>query len=215
MVSYFTSLFDLFHNFWVALQHGQALTLGKWNYVLLYIFSIVQGPTVKLLSGAASARHLLNLYLVFGVTTTATLTLDLFWYKLGHSGKMQQFLFKRIQKNKKYIQAAQRAMKKNGVKVIVLGKFATGLGVPIHIAAGLSNLKWQNWLPATILGEYLFTGMLILAGYVMAGSLSKADNAIRIIGTAITILIMVGVWLLLQSIVRKILSEKSPQPDQK
>ncbi|HKJ27641.1 MAG TPA: hypothetical protein VJ965_08385 [Anaerolineales bacterium] len=209
MSSYVNSLIHHINDFWIAFQQGKVLALGNWNYALLYLFSIIQGPTVKLLGGAASAKHLLNLYLVFGVTSSATLTLDLFWYTLGGSGKVQHFLESRSQKKKNAILAAQNAMRKNGTKLIVIGKFATGLGIPIHVAAGISKLKWQRWLPATILGEYLFTAVLVLTGYMMAGTLSNASSMIRTVGTAITVTIVAITWLIMQSIVRKMLAEKT------
>lgn len=209
MSSTFTSLFDIFSQFWTSLQHGSVPSLGYWNYVILFFFAIMQGPTVKLLGGAASAKHLLNLYLVFGVSTFATLSMDFFWYRVGRSGKLQHFLSSLSQKKRKYIGAAQRAMQKNGSKVIVMGKFATGMGIPIHVAAGLSKLKWQRWLPATILGESMFTGTLITIGYLMAESLSSASKAVQTTGTVVTVLILAVIWLLLPSRIRKMISAEN------
>lgn len=211
MISFVMSLLDLLNDFWMALQHGDVPSLGNWNYVLLYFFSLIQGQSVKILSGAASAKHLLNLYLAFGVTSTATLTLDFVWYSIGRSGKMERFISKRSQKKRKYIQAAQEAMKKNAFKVIVIGKFASGVGVPIHISAGISKVKWQNWLPATLIGEGLFTGMLIMIGYFMAGSLSSAGSTIQIVGMAFAVILLAGIWILMQSVVRKMIDKESQQ----
>lgn len=211
MLSYITSIFDIFTQFWNALQKGTVPSLGYWNYIILYFSTIMQGPTVKLLSGVASAKNLLNLYLVFGVSTSATLTMDFFWYRVGRSGKMQHLLDKFPKKRKAYVQAAQRAMRKNGTRMIVIGKFATGLGIPIHVAAGLSKLKVQRWLPATLVGESLFTSVLLGVGYLMAGSLSSASRIVQIGGTAITILLLIGIWILLPSAVRKIINNEAEQ----
>jgi len=215
MIDNLTSIFDALSEFWVAFQNGSIPSLGSWNYVLLYFFTILQGPTVKLLGGAASARELLNLYLVFGVSVSASITMDMFWYRLGKSGKAQNLLAKFSKKRKDYILAAQRAMRNNGSKVILIGKFAVGMGVPIHIAAGLSKLNWRKWLPATLIGEGLFTGMVVTIGYLMAESLSSASESIRIAGTAVTILILIGIWSLLPSTVHKMIDSaaKQSEPD--
>jgi membrane protein DedA with SNARE-associated domain len=208
-----TSIFDAFSEFWFAFQNGSIPSLGSWNYVLLYFFTILQGPTVKLLGGAASSRELMNLYLVFGVSVSASITMDIIWYRIGTSSKAQHLLAKFSKKRKEYISAAQRAMQKNGTKVILIGKFAVGMGVPIHVAAGLSKLNWRKWLPATLIGEGMFTGMVVTIGYLMAESLSSASDGIRTAGIVITILILVGIWSLLPSTVQKMIDRAANQAE--
>ena len=95
------SIQQAFSEFWFAFQNGNVPSLGNWNYVLLYFFTILQGPTVKLLGGAASSREFLNLYLVFGVSVTASITMDIFWYRIGTSGKAQNLLAKFSKKRNK------------------------------------------------------------------------------------------------------------------
>lgn len=213
MLDFLISIQQAFSEFWFAFQNGNVPSLGNWNYVLLYFFTILQGPTVKLLGGAASSREFLNLYLVFGVSVTASITMDIFWYRIGTSGKAQNLLAKFSKKRKEYISAAQRAMQKNGTKVILIGKFAVGMGVPIHIAAGLSKLNWRKWLPATLIGEGMFTGMVITIGYLMAESLSNASQSIQIAGTLITVIILIGIWSLLPSTVHKMIDNAANQAE--
>ena len=60
------SLLDILRQFWVDLQAGLLPPLGNWNYVVLMIQIIIQGPVSTMLGGAAAAAGLFNPLGVFG-----------------------------------------------------------------------------------------------------------------------------------------------------
>ncbi len=204
-----TSLLELFTRFWYALEHGQALPVGYWNYLFLMVFVIMQGPLTKLLGGAAASGHLLNLYMVFLISFTASLMADFFWYNVGRTGRLQNYLKKRPGNRKKMVERLQRSMHKHYAKVLLMGKLSLGMAVPALLAAGISKLPWRRWLPVVILGEGLFTSMMVLIGYFAAGSIAQVDQTLRIVGLGFTAIWLLGLVVLLPVVIKKLLLKEN------
>jgi membrane protein DedA with SNARE-associated domain len=187
------SLFiETFTKFWAAFQHGNILPLGNWNYFFLFFFVIIQGPLVKLLSGAAVSTTYLNFYAVILVSICASLSADIGWYYLGRLGKFPRLFRRNAVQRKKTIDTLQNAMHKHYFKVLLLGKLSLGLAIPSILAAGISKVSWRKWVPVVLLGEVLYTVMLVLIGFYAAESISHANQTIKLIG-----LILTGIFLLI------------------
>jgi len=212
MTTYINLFIETFPKFWNALQHGNVLPLGYWNYFFLFIFVIIQGPLVKLLSGAVASTTNLNLYLVILVSILASMTADIGWYYLGRLGKLQKRKSKHT-KRKQIAYLLQNAMHEHYFKVLVLGKISLGLAIPSMVAAGVVRISWRKWLPAVFVGEFLYTIMLILTGYFAAESLNHANQTIRFIGLAITGIFLLVLVIYLPYSIRKTLVKENPQLD--
>ena len=211
MTTYINIFLETFPKFWNALQHGNILPLGYWNYFFLFIFVIIQGPLVKLLSGAVASSTNLNLYLVILVSILASMTADIGWYYLGRLGKIQNK--KSNKKRKQLAYLLQNAMHRHYFKVLVLGKISLGLAIPSMVAAGVVRISWRKWLPAVFVGEFLYTIMLILTGYFAAESLNHANQTIRFIGLAITGIFILVLVIYLPYSIRKSLEKENSQLD--
>jgi len=212
MTTYINLFIETFPKFWNALQHGNVLPLGSWNYVFLFVFVIIQGPLVKLLSGAVVSTTNLNLYLVIIVSIFASMTADIGWYYLGRLGKIPNRNAKNTQR-KQIAHLLQNAMHEHYFKVLVLGKISLGLAIPSMVAAGVVRISWRKWLPAVFVGEFLYTILLILTGYFAAESLNHANQTIRIIGLSITGLFLLFLVIYLPYSIRKTLTKEQSQLD--
>ena len=211
MTTYINIFIETFPKFWNALQHGNILPLGYWNYFFLFIFVIIQGPLVKLLSGAVASSTNLNLYLVIVVSIFASMTADIGWYYLGRLGKISNK--KSNKKRKQLANLLQNAMHQHYFKVLVLGKISLGLAIPSMVAAGVVRISWRKWLPAVFVGEFLYTIMLILTGYFAAESLNHANQTVRVIGLAFTGIFLLVLVIYLPYYIRKSLVKENPQLD--
>lgn len=212
MTTYINLFFETIPKFWNALQHGNILPLGYWNYFFLFIFVIIQGPLVKLLSGAVASTTNLNIFLIFLVSMVASMTADIGWYYLGRLGKLPGRKTKNYQR-KKLASLLQNAMHQHYFKVLILGKISLGLAIPAMVAAGMVRITWRKWLPAVFVGEFLYTILLIMTGYFAAESLNHANQAIRIIGLSITGIFLLFLMIYLPYYIRKELLKEEPQFD--
>ncbi len=213
MMEHLVALVQFISRFWQALQAGHVPHIGMWNYVLLFFFVMVQGPLVKMLSGAVASTHVLNLFLILAVAVSATTLMDFIWYRVGSSGKLQHYFRKHTKKRQKKVAILQSALRKHYLKVLVLGKIATGMGVPVNIAAGLSQLSWRKWLPAILIGEVIQTALLIGIGYFAAESIGHANQTIQIIGLTFTGIMLIVILIVIPLTFRQIITNEQAAAD--
>jgi membrane protein DedA with SNARE-associated domain len=83
------SLLRIIQQFWIDLHQGRLPELGPWNYLLLALLFVWQGPLATLLGGAAAAAGSLKPGLVFLVGVLGNLSADMLWYTLGRSGNFE------------------------------------------------------------------------------------------------------------------------------
>lgn len=207
-MTYISILFETFERFWNALQHGTVLPLGNWNYILLFIFVIIQGPLVKLLSGAVVSTTYLNLYLVIIVSIFASISADIGWYSIGRMGKFQRYFRRNTAKRQKMVEALQSAMHRHYFKVLLLGKLTIGISMPTVLAAGISKISWRKWLPVVVLGEIIYSILFVLVGFFAAESISHADKTIKLVGFIFTGIFLVILIIYLPNLLRKTLKEE-------
>ena len=210
MITSPSSALDLLTQFWNALQHGTLLPLGNWNYLILYVFVIIQGPLVKLLSGALVSNTFMNLFNVILVSVIASLTADVAWFRVGRSGNIQRFLRRKPPKQRKLIEKLQTGMQKHYFKILLLGKMSVGMTAPSMVAAGASKIPWRKWFPAVLVGEILFTTTIVTLGYFAAESLEQVNRTLQAVGIGISALALLFLAIYLPHTLRKIINDSSP-----
>jgi membrane protein DedA with SNARE-associated domain len=213
MIAEASTLIDIFTRFWHALQHGAVLPMGNWNYLLLFIFVVIQGTVVKLMTGAVVADIFLNFYMVLVVSICASLVADIIWFRVGTTGNLERVLNKRPPKQRKTIQLLQKEMRRHYFKIILIGKFSAGLTIPTNLAAGMSKLSWRRWLPTVMLGEVIYTTLLLLLGFFAASSIKQVDETLQFAGIGVTVLILLFLFVYLPIKLKKILREDNKQKE--
>lgn len=205
------SLTSVFGRYWHALWSGQMPPLGYWNYLLLMVFVIIQGPTVALLSGVGVSAGILNPFLAGLASITGSLIADVFWYRIGLLGKLEQYYKKGKNKRQKMVELFYNAMRKHYLKVLILGKLSVGLAIPAVISAGLCRIKWRRWFPVVILGELMFTVVMMLLGYFATESVMHVDHLVRTAGILFTVISLVILLIFVPIEFRKMLSSESAE----
>jgi membrane protein DedA with SNARE-associated domain len=133
---------QLLQEIWSDFQQGQLPHLGPWNYLLLSILMVWQGPVASLLGGAAASAGLLKPGLVFLVGVAGNLTADVVWYSLGRKGNVER-LFERgwLGAHRSRFYKLRGGMQEHATKILLMAKLSFGLAVPTLVAAGLSKLS--------------------------------------------------------------------------
>ena len=187
------SLIEVVQQFWADLQNGQVLELGYWTYIVLALCNMVQGPLVTLLGAAAASAGLLRPSLVFVASVTGHLTADIVWYSLGHAGRIEWFN-RLLPAYRQHIEKLRRGMYRHARRILLVAKLSSGLAVPSLIAAGLTRIPWRRWFPIVLVGEVLWTSILMLTGYYATEAIiRRADWGMLflIVGLLVVFLLMV------------------------
>lgn len=207
------SILDFFGEYWTALQHGQLPPLGNWNYLILMVFVIIQGPFVTLLSGAGVAAGLFNPLLAGITSVIGSLLADVFWYNVGLLGKFDKYFKSKSGKRKKMVELLQKAMQKHYLKVLLFGKLSLGLAIPAVISAGLCRIKWRRWFPVVIVGEVIFSGILVSLGYFATESILHVDKIVKVVGIVTTVISLVLLSVVIPVEMRKMIAREGADPE--
>jgi membrane protein DedA with SNARE-associated domain len=197
------SLIEVVQHFWADLQNGQVLELGYWTYIVLALCNMVQGPLVTLLGGAAASAGLLRPSLVFIASVAGHLTADIVWYSLGHAGKIEWFS-RLLPGQRKHIGKLRWAMRRNARKILLIAKLCFGLAVPALIAAGLTRVHWRRWFPIVLVGEVLWTSILMLTGYYATEAIiRRADwGMLALVVGLLVIFLLMLFWVISRALRR-------------
>jgi membrane protein DedA with SNARE-associated domain len=197
------SLIEVVQHFWADLQNGQVLELGYWTYIVLALCNMVQGPLVTLLGAAAASAGLLRPSLVFIASVTGHLTADIVWYSLGHAGRIEWFS-RLLPGHRKHIGKLQLAMQRNARKILLMAKLFSGLAVPALIAAGLTRVHWRRWFPVVLVGEVLWTSVLMLTGYYATEAIiRRADWGMLALVVGLLVIFLLMLFLVIPRALRR------------
>ena len=175
--------YELIKNFWVLLQQGQLPEVGRWNYFLLALLVAVEGPIVTLLGAAAASTGLMRVGYVFIAAAFGNLTADTLWYNLGYHGKVGTLLRvgRLIRLKQSHLDRLTLAMQKHALKILFLAKLTAGFMIPSLIATGLARIPWRRWFPVVLLGEMIWTGILVIIGYYTTETIKVLSGGIKFI----------------------------------
>ena len=206
-------LLNFFGDYWRAIQIGELPPLGYWNYLVLMVFVILQGPSVAILIGAGISAGLFNPVLAGITSVFGSLFADVFWYKIGSLGKLDRYYRREKGKRKQLVDLFRNGMQKHYLKVLLLGKLSLGLAIPAVISAGLCKIEWRRWFPVVIVGEVLFTISMVTLGYFATESIMHVDNIVKVIGISTTIICLVLLLVVVPMEIKKMLTKDAVEID--
>jgi membrane protein DedA with SNARE-associated domain len=188
---------EMIYNFWLLLQQGNLPEIGRWNYLILSLLVVIEGPIATILGAAAASAGLMRVSLVFISAATGNLVADTLWYSLGRSGRIETAL--RIGRiigiKRAHVDRLTSVIKKHGVKILFLAKLTAGFMIPTLIAAGLVRLPWKRWFPVLILGEMIWTGTLTVIGFYTTETIKNLSEGISFMILIFSIVFMaIVVW---------------------
>jgi len=156
--------------------------LGAWNYVLLALLVILEGPIATLAGAAIAATGTLKPGLVFVTAALSNLLADALWYLVGYFGG-SRWLLRSAHKLGARQDVAQlvQDMNDHAWKILFMAKLTLSFSIPALIAAGIVRLPWRRAFKGLLPAEGLWTGSLVLAGYWFGQSLTRLEQGVQIV----------------------------------
>lgn len=168
---------EILQGLWLNFQHGQLPDLGTWNYMLVAFFMLFQGRMSAVFGGVAAATGYLNLLPIILVALLARLFVDLFWYNVGSTGQINR-IGHRFGFYRSIAGHVEEGVQLQPRRFILIAKLSNGLSLPAVIAAGNARIPYRRWLPASFMGEFLWTLPLLLLGYFATDKLAELEGGI-------------------------------------
>ncbi|HEX7555378.1 MAG TPA: VTT domain-containing protein [Leptolinea sp.] len=187
---------DVIHTFWQNLQIGVITQVGSWNYLIIALLVAIEGPIVTLLGASASASGYLKTGYVMAAAAMGNMTADMVWYRLGYSGKIEWLMpYQRwLGIKPRQMTHLTDEMYKHASKILFFAKLSSGFMIPSLVAAGMAKVPMKKWLPTLLIGEMIWTGVLVFIGYhgtVMLSSISRGIEYVLLGASIIFLVVMV------------------------
>ncbi len=173
----------------MGMQHIFDLLLN-YRYVVLVPFSIIEGPTVSVISGVFIKLGYFNLILAYVVLVVGDIISDVGHYYIGHWGNrliIQKYVSQLglIGKN---LTAITHLWKTHPAKMMFLSKLAYGISGTLVVSSSLAHMSLKRFLRYTI-PISLFQHVLFLAvGYGLGYSYELASGYIAYAGIGIAVI---------------------------
>ena len=167
----------------------QLTTLKIWNYLLVLVAVVIEGPVATLLGGVWAAMGRVSFWGVLATAFLAGLLADSFWYYLGYYGR-EQLLGRWGRLLRVDVEAINRMEEvlfgRSAARVLFVAKLTSALVIPALIAAGITNMGWRKVMRTILPAHLLWSAGLTGLGFVMADSYrlisQKVENFGWIVG---------------------------------
>ncbi len=185
-------------------------TLGPWTYALVgalafletgaFIGLIAPGETAMLLGGLVAGQGKIDVLTMIAIAWTAAVAGDMTSFFLGRRlgrGFMERH-GPRVKITEERLQSVEGFFDRHGGKAILLGRFVGLVRAVAPFLAGSSHMPLRRFVPYDVIGAGLWSGGLILLGYVFWQSFSKVVEYAKkgALGLGVAITLVVGiVWL--------------------
>jgi len=171
------------NSFLQQIQTGQFGELPGQIYLILAILAIFEGPLTTLTGAAIASTGALNPALVFLSVASGNLTGDSFWHLLGRFGKTSWFATygDRLGMNTDQFDRLEKKIVSHTSKALLITKATSTLIIPTLITSGLTRTPWRRWFLPVLAGEILWSGSLVLVGYLVAKAIPQIMQGIQVL----------------------------------
>lgn len=147
--------------------------VNVWNYLVILVAVILEGPIATLLGGMWASMGRVNLWAILLVSMVAGIVADSFWYYLGYFGREQM-----VERWGKHVKVDLATIDKieqvlfgdNANRVIFTTKLTSALIIPTLITAGMSQLGWRRVMRTMVAAQFLWSAGLTALGFLAADS---------------------------------------------
>lgn len=147
------------------------------------------GDSLLIPLGLLAARGDLNIFLVCGLTSVATILGNFVGYAFGK--KVGPSLFSRPDSkllNAEHLEKSRAFYAKYGPQALVLGRFVPFARTFVPILAGVSGMNYAAFTAYNVIGGILWTWSVTLLGYFLGRLVPNVDHYVLLIVAVVLIL---------------------------
>jgi membrane-associated protein len=164
-----------------------------------FVGLFVPGDVILAVGGVYAARGALSVPVVIGCGIVFGLLGETTGYLLGR--RYGEDLLKRIPLLRRFehrVDAMREAIRRNGGKSIVIGRFATGVAGTVPFAAGASDVDPKTFFIYTVPTVSVWAVGVVLLGYVVGNTVETIDRILTTFGGVVIALVAIalgGTWM--------------------
>jgi membrane protein DedA with SNARE-associated domain len=172
--------------------------LVEHGYLVLFLWVLAEQiglpiPAVPVLLGAGALAGMgtLDLAVVIGVATAASLLSDGLWFEIGRrrGTKVLQLLCRIALEPDSCVRTTEDAFGRWGGRSLLVAKFVPGLNTMAPPMAGITGMPVSRFLLFDGAGSLLYVGVLVGLGFVFSDQLEEVAAALAGLGARLPLVI--------------------------
>ena len=156
--------------------------LLAYRYLIIVPLSLVAQPLVGMLSGVLARLGYFDPFVVYGVLVTTAVCGDMFWYWIGYRWGMPFMTrFGRfVSITPKHVEGVKKIFNKYHASILLISKLTNGVGFALVtlFTAGLTRVPFGRFVMFNIIGESVWSAMIISIGYFLGDIYLNVNNAL-------------------------------------
>ncbi len=165
--------------------------VSHYKYLALLVLAILEGPIVALVAGFLVRIGTLGLLPTMGILMLGDLP-DSICYAIGRYGAKKRNE-KKNPKLAKLQDWAEKLWREHPTKAMFISKLAYGLSLPLLITAGMSKMKYREFIWRALIVTAFQYGVLMTVGYLLGNFYASAAPYIKDIQIGIAALAVVAI----------------------
>lgn len=168
-------------------------------YLFIFLVVLIEGEIIIFLAGALSHGGYLNVFGVLLIALIAAIVHDLFYWIIGKKlfqNNKKKILFIDLERAASFL----KNFKEREGFFIFVSKFCLGLNKTILIITGYLGLSLKRLLSFSLPACFIWTGLLVLMGYIFASETEIFKKDLRTAGLLLSgfIIVIIGVEYLIK-----------------
>ena len=138
--------------------------LKEHGYIILFLWSILEGETGLFMAGILSHTKDMNLYLAIFIAGLGGFVGDQIYFYIGRYNK--GFITKRLKSQKRKFAIAHLLLKKYGWPIIFIQRYMYGLRTIIPITIGLTRYDAKKFAFINLVSAWAWATITIVPAYI-------------------------------------------------
>lgn len=156
--------------------------LLAYRYLVIVPLSLVAQPLVGMLSGVLARLGYFDPFVVYGVLVVTAVSGDIFWYWIGYRWGMPFMTrFGRfVSITPRHVAGVKNIFAKYHASILLISKLTNGVGFALVtlFTAGLTRVPLGRFILFNIIGESIWSAMIIAIGYFLGNIYITVNNAL-------------------------------------
>ncbi len=166
-----------------------------WAYFTIIVVAILEGPILSVILGIILRLGYFAATPIFIVLMIGDLLGDMIWYGIGRRwglGFVKRF-GKYVNVTENSIEKMKELFHRHSGRILFISKVSNGFGFALAVlmTAGMTHIPFKKYMAVNLLGQIVWTGVLIGTGYFFGHLYSMVDSALGYVSiTALAVVIL-------------------------
>jgi len=137
--------------------------MKEYSYIILYLWSILEGETGLIMAGIFSHTGDMNIYLSIFIAGLGGFTGDTIYFSIGRYNK--RYVHKKLKSQRRKFALAHLLLKRYGWPIIFIQRYLYGLRTIIPISIGLTGYDVKLFAIINLLSAWAWATITILPAW--------------------------------------------------